>query len=542
LSLWKAALAAIVAGATLAPLAHAQDSDERSPWSARVTLDLPAAQLGVSDQAPRATLARAGARRAAAQLGVGRAELGELRTVPSRRGDAAGITQLRQTVGGLRVLWSQLDVLTADGKVAAVTGTIVPLKKAKLTGAARVSPSRAVAIARKRIAGRDTAGAAQLVAYAGDPDRPRAPRRAYVVAVDPVRERSGEDSPSAKCVVVDARSGRVIAVWDGTVAPAPERGRAVARSAQASTVLAQYEDGKGRTSEVLGNDVWDLHTPGEPFSTYDNGAFFKKIGNPTKLDGILPGPPTWRMRAPIDGTTNVARFFCRQSPMFWCGRNGGRPGTLGPGYRRWFFTVNWTGTSQFLSSQERVYLGRGYSSFDEAVHAHEIGHVIDFFSRDDFQSTVEGSEVKEAIAEMFSFVYYKYRAAKEPGTCSVEQFLRGDVTCALRDENGNTANVPHQYSGYNCSTPDEHVNGYILGRAFLTIVETIGFDDATRLLREVPRLLPAKRTFGAVHQAFEDATTFNGLGQHKQVVHDAFVAQGVTTAKRRTSTCPNAAP
>jgi hypothetical protein len=34
------------------------------------------------------------------------------------------------------------------------------------------------------------------------------------------------------------------------------------------------------------------------------------------------------MRAPMDGTTNVARFFCRQSPMFWCGRNGARPGTL----------------------------------------------------------------------------------------------------------------------------------------------------------------------------------------------------------------------
>ena len=48
---------------------------------------------------------------------------------------------------------------------------------------------------------------------------------------------------------------------------------------------------------------------------------------------MMPGTPTWQMRAPIDGTTNVARFFCRNSPMFWCGRNSARPGTLSPGYR-----------------------------------------------------------------------------------------------------------------------------------------------------------------------------------------------------------------
>jgi hypothetical protein len=30
------------------------------------------------------------------------------------------------------------------------------------------------------------------------------------------------------------------------------------------------------------------------------------------------------------------------------------------------------------------------------------------------------------------------------------------------------------------------------------------------------------------------------MGQHKATVHDAFIAQDVTTSKTRTGTCPNA--
>ena len=106
---------------------------------------------------------------------------------------------------------------------------------------------------------------------------------------------------------------------------------------------------------------------------------------------------------------------------------------------------------------------------------------------------------------------------------------------------GSAETVPHHYRDYGCTT-DSHVNGYILGRAFLTILQTIGPEDATRLLREVPRLLPAKRTFGSVHTAFEDATLALNMGQYKSIVHDAFIAQGVTTSKTRTGTCPNANP
>ena len=531
------ALAAVLsAGAVLAPAASAAESpdpDVRTPWSSRVTLGESASELGLPAGAPRSALAIAGARRAAARLGIDRAELGRLRALPRGPRDPAGVVHLRQTLGGLRVLWSQLDVALGAGRVDTVSGTLLPLRAPRLTGTVRISRAEAVAIARRRVKGPDFAGAASLVAYAGDPDRPRSPRRAYVLSVDPAAPHGHDDSPVARCVVVDAQSGRVLAVWDGTVTPTAAPRSRGARIAASTTTLAQYEDAKGRTSDSsLSSNIWDLRTNGDPFATYDTtGGFFAKTGSPTDLNAILPGSPPWLMRRPIDTTTTIARFFCMQSRMFWCGRNGGRVGTLSPGYHRWFFSINWDGpVSGFKPSQERVYLKRGFASFDEQIHAHEMGHVIDHFSRDDFQSTFEGAEVQEALGEMFAFAYYRFRPSPDPDACSISQKMTG-VGCS---------SLAHHYADYSCTTGDVHANGYILGIAFAQIANRVGFDDATQLLREVPRLLPAKRTFGSVHQAFEDATTLQGMPQHRTTVHDAFIAAGVTVAKRRTSACPGA--
>ena len=369
------------------------------------------------------------------------------------------------------------------------------------------------------------------------------------MAVDPTHTAAGDDSPMPLCVVVDAQTGRVRKIWKGSIAVAGAPADVKARAAAGTTVLAQYEDAKGRSSSsssALGNDVYDLLTNGDPFATYDTtGGFFGTHGAPAALGasmpGMKPGDPKWTMRAPIDGSTNAARFFCRVSVLLWCGRNGGRPG-LAPGYHRWFFTINWAGpVSKFVSSQERIYLQRGDQSIDEQTHSHEIGHEIDYVSRDDYQDTTEGDEIKEALAEMFSFTYYGFRPGLA-GHCSVSELLSGSRVCQIvNGDTGVAETVPHEYKNYGCAT-DEHTNGYILGRAFLTVLQKIGPDDATRLLGEVPRLLPAKRTFGSVHQAFEDATVALNLTQFKSTVHDAFVAQGVTTSKTRTGTCPNASP
>ena len=120
-----------LAGAIVTPQAHAQaaDEDSRAAWSTRVTVNRTAGELGLRAGAPRSALARAGARRGAAMVGVSRAELGGLQRLPRRAGDPAGVTHLRQTIGGLRVLWSQLDVLADDRKVTAVSGTLLPAKR-----------------------------------------------------------------------------------------------------------------------------------------------------------------------------------------------------------------------------------------------------------------------------------------------------------------------------------------------------------------------------------------------------------------------------
>ena len=258
------------------------------------------------------------------------------------------------------------------------------------------------AIAREHVAGPDTATSARLVAYAGEPTRPRAARRAYVVAVDPADASSTEDSPTPECVVVDAASGKVLAAWKGTIVLGESTARAsgpLARAAQSSqTVLAQYEDAKSRTSDsnsALTSNVWDLtvNAPTGVFGNhYDNhNGFFNRQGSPTDLDAFIGSVPhtngtvgsrAYRFREAIDLSTDAARFFCTDSRFAWCGRNGQREFGLGPGYRRWFFTINWTApTSQPVFSQQRIYIARGQQSIDPETPAHELGHIVDFFVR-----------------------------------------------------------------------------------------------------------------------------------------------------------------
>jgi Zn-dependent metalloprotease len=115
--------------------------------------------------------------------------------------------------------------------------------------------------------------------------------------------------------------------------------------------------------------------------------------------------------------------------------------------------------------------------------------------------------------------------------------MQGTANCTIAG-----VNPPSHYNNYNCSTGDEHVNGYILGRAFFQIRNVIGAANARALLLHVPRLLPARREFGDVHRAFEDATDLSGHPEFRDEVHQAFIDAGVTTTKRRTDTCPGANP
>jgi hypothetical protein len=82
----------------------------------------------------------------------------------------------------------------------------------------------------------------------------------------------------------------------------------------------------------------------------------------------------------------------------------------------------------------------------------------------------------------------------------------------------------------------------ILGHAFFLMQKAIGSVNARELLLQVPRALPARREFGDVHRAFEDATDLTAQPELRDEVHQAFIDAGVTTSKRRTDTCPGANP
>jgi hypothetical protein len=551
--------AAIVSAAVLLPSAAAAADDPpppRSAWSFSLNTSLSAERLGVSPKATRAQLARAAIKRSSSRLDVPADRLGELQAVPVAAG-GDGVT-LRQSLGGLRVLFSQIHVVVRDGAVRGISGTVMPLRSSRLRGKVQISARRAREIARERVAGPDTATPAQLVAYAGDPDRPRRPRRAYVTAVDPENASAIEHSPTPLCVVIDAASGRVLDTWKGTIVLGERRrpARATgpgARAAQTSqTILAQYEDAKARTSDsssALTSNIWDLTVNVASHlvsaNNYDNrNGFLNRVGSPTDLDAFIGSVPhtngtvgnrAIRFREAIDLSTNAARFICTNTQFAWCGRNGQRDFGLGLGYRRWFFTINWGGpTSQARFSQQRIYIARGEQSIDPETPAHEIGHIIDFFVRaGDFEQTVEGDEVEEALAEMFN-LSFRNNAPLPDGvdSCPVSQLMQGGSLCKL-----DNFNIPSNYANYNCVTDDEHLNGYILGRAFFLIREALPDADARLLLMQVPHLLPAKRTFGAVHAAFETAADFIGRPDLRDEIHDAFISAGVKTNATRESAC-----
>jgi hypothetical protein len=550
--------AAVVSAAVLTPaVATAADDPPppKSPWSFQIDTSLSKRKLGLPSDASRAQLARAAVKRSASRIGVPAGRLGTLQAVADP--GAGGGVSLRQSLGGLRVVFSQLHVAVRDGAAHGIGGTVMPLRSDRLPGRARIGAGRARAIARKHVAGPDSSTSARLVAFAGEPGHPRAPRRAYVVAVDPVPDASStEDSPTPVCVVVDAATGKVLDTWKGTIVLGDSERRArttgpVAGAAQSSqTVLAQYEDAKGRTSDstsAFTSNVWDLtvNAPVGVFGNhYDNNAFFNRQGNPTDLATFIDSVPhtngtvgnrAYRFREAIDLSTDAARFFCTDSRFAWCGRNGQRDFGLGPGYRRWFFTINWTSpTSQSLFSQQRIYIARGPQSIDPETPAHEIGHIVDFFVRaGDFDQTTEGDEVEEALAEMFNLSFRNDAPLPDgAGGCPIGSLMRGGSGCKI-----GAFVIPSSYGGYRCDATDEHLNGYILGHAFHLIREAIPDADARLLLMQVPHLLPARRTFGSVHTAFESATDFIGKPELRDAVHNAFITAGVKTGSSRDSTC-----
>ena len=521
----------VAAAAALAPAAaQAAEPPRADPWQRTVERQLNAAALGLPGDASAPRLARAAIGRSQAQLGL-RGSHGRLRLVRSL--DTGGVRRLtfEQTLGGLRVLWSQVDVAIARGGVASVSGTTVRLSSRVLPDRRRLSARRARDIATRSVPGRDSAIAPQLVAYAGEPDAPRDPRRAYVVQVTP-EEQTGDEQQSV-AVVVDAATGEVLMRRAGTVA-LPGRQAAdgpTARAAATTTTLyqiANFAKQPGENNYAYGKTDRTVNTNGSPYGFGEDVEPFT-----TTYNGYDPA-----LNALSNSMLSVGWYHCVVRD--YCGRDGGNPGPGGGDFNRFFVVGNWndggeTDASQYQADDEHIMIGKSDTN-DRDVLAHEFGHLIDHHYRDDYLSTFEGRTVKEALADMF-FIDAMRSAQYDDGT-------------GYRIFSGHTKSIlagPHSMSEYSCTTTDEHDNSSILTHAYWVMADLLGptsvdHDRAGRILTFIPWALPAKRTFGSVRTAFKNSARALYGTEAEAAVNQAFDHVNVYEGTQHLSRCPQAPP
>ena len=166
-------IAAMAALTTLLAAAPAQASG----WDRGVEHPISAAQLGLRDHPSPVRLARAAA-------GGSPPASGSAPCVSAaNRSPGAGCACARPWVA-CASSGSDIAASVADDTVSSVSGTVVPIE-GELRGERRIGAERARRIA--RLAAKGTVGPAELVAYAGEPAKPRPPRRAWSRSPWPTR-------------------------------------------------------------------------------------------------------------------------------------------------------------------------------------------------------------------------------------------------------------------------------------------------------------------------------------------------------------------
>ena len=525
----RRSLCALVAlGGALAPAAAAQAAEPESapkPWTQWVSADLSARDVGLRAAAPADRVARAAVRRHARRLGLRGSKLELASDVPMAAADGARpvrYLRYRQTVGGLRVAWSQIDVSVVAGRVRTISSTAVPA--GELTGARRVSRDRAQRIARRAVAGADTALRPLPVAYAGSPttDRdaePRRARRAWVVEVHSAASGEEDEAADGLCVVVDAATGKVIARWPG-MAARPQHGR----DARGAAVAAQSGDPRERAATVL--QVFDgtgmveppPHTQAPLYSS------FRTTGS-TRVSANWPFYPNARLddvtavaalEALGANAANVARTIC--VVRGWCGSLGSfQPDATR--VRPWVVIGNTTDTtSRARRDSLRVFIaddhifgvgGNPNLPFNDIV-AHEYGHIMDWQYAGDRVGgqALEGNSVEEALADMFAYDYDRENAtiAEDTGNAFRDWQNPGSI---LRGGQP----YPDHMSDYDSTppinadgNPSPHFNSTILSHAYYRVVQSLGHNKAGRVLHNVPQRLSPRPTYQEVRRAFHDAT------------------------------------
>jgi hypothetical protein len=487
---------AILAGA-VALVAIQAGPAEASNWSRQVHSPIAAKKLGLPADAGPARLGRAAIER---RIG---GRLGKLDAVARMSSQPPGgrrttTVRFRQSLDGRRVLWSQFNVLVAGSKVMSISGTVVPLKSTDVTGERRISGKQAQRVARGAVAGAMRLRPAEFVVFAGDPDKPRQPRNAYVVEVT-TPEAGADDTPTV-CVVVDAETGKVLKQWRGSAARIGAQPR-TKRLSQAKNVLVQVADNKSGNID-LANDGVNFFTTGNPYSWGTGSATRERelFGSPSSAFLASPGQPFGQIGS-------VTQHFCLKRK--YCGRDSGLPGPVGGGnVNRWFFSARFGGcrkgvcnNSHYDPGLDRIFLTTADSDDADTI-GHEVGHVIDEHFQDDYVDNFEGSEVSEALGEMYSYDY-SFKTRFGTGT-SINDLLAAPnlFTFPLDGQ------IPQKMSQFKCNAKDVHTNGYILAHAYWKWIEEMnakgvsGRNIAGNLLQQIPFQLAAARTFGDTRAAF----------------------------------------
>jgi hypothetical protein len=492
----RAATALALASLLLATPALAKKPER---WSKQLSVDLTARELDQRASASPSRLARAAVERLAPRLGLTRSTKGlrlarRFSIPPVEGSQPVGIFTFNQTAGGLRLLWSEVDVTVAGDTVSAISSTVVPASR-RLEGRRKVGRSKALAIARRAVAGEELAQPAEAIAYAGNPERgrakPRTPRRAWVVRIDlPAAGTNdpGDGAPHGLCVVIDAQTGKVLAKWEGTAArrPAPRRAGG-AGAAAAFTGLRMHTSTSASQFQLYGS----FTLRGDP----------RQSSNWPSLDqGLYVGTRSQLRDTLTFNVMNAVRTLC--VVRFYCGKRGVFNGTVVP----WEVVINShnLNSSAFTNSLVISIGTDDASTFNGAndTVAHEVGHIQDVVLSGDRQSTgLHEQEVAEGLADMFAFDYDRFDPLFK------EDMIPGGVRRWDQPTGFSEGGLfyPAAASQYHCvSGRSPHLNSTIISHAFykFSIQPGVGIGRAGAVLQHVPAALPPAPAFSDVRTAF----------------------------------------
>jgi hypothetical protein len=431
----------------------------------------------------------------------------------------------QQVHQGQRVHRAYLTVhLARDGRVYLVKNRVVPVALLPAAPKTRITPERAVLLARRALPGR-----ALEVRVLGRPERLWLPARTRLHPTYRVRiHRRTAHRRGEWIVYVDRETGAIRSRYDNL---AEARGRA--RVFDPNPVCAL--DGAER---LLGAD-------GTPVSRVPRDAYTDVV-----LDGLARGPYLSGRRV----TTEFTRPRVRRADHRFCFEST-EPGfeeamvyfhvdrairyleSLGYRGRRAIFRtalrVNARGTrddnSWYSPGLGRLTFGTG--GIDDAEDGdtilHEFGHALQDAICPDFGQSMEAAAMGEGFGDYFAASFFAerkppfYRCTIASWDC-IEGETSGPPPC-LRRVDGRLTYESFDHRG----TADEHENGTIWSATLWDIRSAVGRPVADPIIIESHFQLDGFTTFARGARAILDADRNLFRGLHKRTLRTIFRRRGI---------------